>query len=154
MNWGDGAITKGEKTHTYSRAGTYTVKAKGWIGKHNHSGAPAVNPNSQATLTKVLQIPYENTGAYFNSIRGDFYGCTRLTYADISNLNVEKYIRYDSLFFNCSSLNTIIFPQGFLKKGTHVNLMFQDCSLLKNIISSLLCRFFYLWNIYKLVLSF
>lgn len=133
VNWGDGTMTKGEKTHTYSKAGTYTVKAKGWLGVHNPTGNPAVNANSQATLTKVLRIPYENTGTYFNSIRGDFYGCTRLTYADISNLNVEKYIRYDSLFFNCSSLNTIIFPQGFLKKGSEFYNMFMGCSSLKNI---------------------
>ena len=133
MNWGDGAITKGEKTHTYSRAGTYTVKAKGWLGVHNTTGNPSINANSQATLTKVFQIPYENAGSYSNSFRGGFSGCSHLTYADISNLNVNKCNRYDYLFNGCPKLNTIIFPEGFLKKGTDVYHMFSDCSSLKNI---------------------
>ena len=133
VNWGDGAITKGEKTHTYSRAGTYTVKAKGWLGVHNTTGNPSINANSQATLTKVFQIPYENAGSYSNSFRGGFSGCSHLTYADISNLNVNKCNRYDYLFNGCPKLNTIIFPEGFLKKGTDVYHMFSDCSSLKNI---------------------
>ena len=133
VNWGDGTITKGEKTHIYSKAGTYTVKAKGWLGLHNPTGNASINVNSQATLTKVLRIPYENTGAYSYSIRGGFSGCTLLTYADISNLNIEKCTRYDSLFNNCPKLNTIIFPEGFLKKGTDIYYMFSYCSSLKNI---------------------
>ena len=133
VNWGDGTITKGEKTHIYSKAGTYTVKAKGWLGVHNTTGNPDINTNSKATLTKVLRIPYENTGQYYYSIRGGFSDCTLLTYADISNLNVEKCLRYDGLFSGCSSLNTIIFPEGFLKKGTDIYNIFSRCSSLKNI---------------------
>ena len=133
VNWGDGTITKGEKTHTYSRAGTYTVKAKGWLGVHNTTGNPSINANSQATLTKVLRIPYENTGEYHFSIRGGFTHCRKLTYADISNLNVEKCTRYDLLFNGCSSLNTIVFPEGFLRKSTEHYSIFSGCSSLKNI---------------------
>ncbi|WP_291626057.1 BspA family leucine-rich repeat surface protein [Clostridium sp.] len=133
VNWGDGAITKGEKTHTYSKAGTYIVKAKGWIANHSPTGGAAINANSQATLTKVLQIPYENTGTYSNSFRYGFGGCGLLTYADISNLNVNKCTRYDYLFSGCSSLNSIVFPEGFLRKSTDHYYMFSGCSSLKNI---------------------
>ena len=133
VNWGDGTITKGEKTHIYSKAGTYTVKAKGWLGNHNPTGNPSINANSQATLTKVLRIPYENTGEYHFSIRGGFTHCRKLTYADISNLNVEKCTRYDLLFNGCSSLNTIVFPEGFLRKSTEHYSIFSGCSSLKNI---------------------
>ena len=133
VNWGDGTITKGERTHTYSRAGTYTVKAKGWIANHDTTGGANTNTNSQATLTKVLRIPYENTGQYYYSIRHGFSGCPLLTYADISNLNVEKCTRYDLLFSGCSSLNTIVFPEGFLRKSTEHYFIFSGCSSLKNI---------------------
>lgn len=128
INWGDGNITIGERTHTYSKAGTYVVKGKVCTGGNGYGPDPTI----QKCLSKVYQLPLNkataNTGLQYT-----FRGCTNLTsvtmknlkpksmintmaacpnlqYVDLSGIDSTQCYSYQDLFNGCSNLTTI---EGF-----------------------------------------
>ena len=117
VNWGDGTITTGEKTHTYEKAGVYTITGMATV---NYSYSLTQAP-LRTCLKKVLQIPtkygstiLQNCSSleYANLTDGSvgtsiFYGCTSLTYANVTNIKFQ-FNRLDGYFYNCSNLETIV----------------------------------------------
>ena len=117
VNWGDGTITTGEISHTYEKAGVYTITGMATVN-HSYSLTQGL---LRTCLKKVLQIP-TNCGStilqnctsleYANLTDGSvgtaiFYGCTSLTYANVTNIKFQ-FNRLDGYFYNCSNLETIV----------------------------------------------
>lgn len=144
VNWGDGTITTGEKSHTYENAGIYTITGMATV---NHAYSLMPSPLN-ACLKKVLQIPtnygstiLQNCGSveYANMSNGRvgtaiFYGCKSLKYADVTNINFV-FNRLNGFFYNCESLETIVGLDTWnLSKQTGSwSKMFCGCSKLKDL---------------------
>ena len=67
------------------------------------------------------------------SMASMFYGCSGLTYLDISNLNVAKVTSMSKLFAYCGNLTNIKFGNNFGIKATNMSYMFYRCSSLQNL---------------------
>ena len=137
INWGDGTVTTNETEHTYTTSGTYRIKSQIWHNPHNPTGNPAIDPNFKSSLTKVYRVPKDNTGRYNYSLRCSFQNCSKLTYANLTNLDVDKYTMCPQIFNNCTALTDIIFPNGFLRGCTSntegASSLFSGCTSLQTI---------------------
>lgn len=140
INWGDGNVTTNESSHTYTTAGTYRIKSQIWHSPNNTTGDTFIDANLRATLTKVYRVPKDNNDSdsnnYPNSLRGSFSNCTKLTYVDISNIDVNRYTKVNNIFSNCTSLTEVVFPNGFGRNCTGVDdfhTIFAVCSSLETI---------------------
>ena len=102
INWGDYSSTVNEYSHTYSTAGTYTVKTQSLLG----TIASEPHTSIQNSLTKVLQFP---TKFYDNDydLSYMYLGCTKVTDINMSNIDLSKCIYARQAFNNCSSLTTV-----------------------------------------------
>ena len=90
VDWGDGDTdigVTGDKTHTYTAAGTYTVKISGIF--------PRIYFDNAGDKDKILTI--ENWGNIsWTSMGNAFYGCSNLTYNAVANpdLSLVTYMHY------------------------------------------------------------
>ncbi len=137
INWGDGTVTTNEREHTYNTSGTYKIKSQIWHNPHNITGNSAINTNLKSSLTKVYRVPKDNTNGYSYSLRDSFRDCSKLTYADLTNLDVDRYDRVTTMFQGCTTITEIRFPNGFLRGCTNNNegasSLFYNCSSLQTI---------------------
>lgn len=161
IDWGDGntenVSSSGVKEHTYTSAGTYTVKIGGTLTAF---GIPAVQPSYSANLTGV--ISFGNIGLssldyafYFASSLTDvpgklpasvtvlsntFYKASNFNDADISSWDVSQVTNMSGLFFEASKFNQ---PIGSWNVGnvTDMSNMFSNASDFNQVISS--------WNVSK-----
>ncbi len=127
VDWGDGSsaesfTTTGEKTHSYSTAGTYTVKITGTLktfGDFNASPSPGIEAlnsivsfgnigitslnqffNGATTLTAIpTKLP-----ASVTSLSNTFLNATTFN-LDISGWDVSHVTNMQATFFNASSFN-------------------------------------------------
>ncbi|MFJ1323298.1 hypothetical protein ACILDT_09825 [Capnocytophaga canis] len=151
-DWDNGVRTN-NKSHTFPKAGTYTIKIVGNIDSFKINKKHQQNP----LITKIIQVA--NT---INSFSDCFAGCTNLTsipaglfdknisvvsfwscFADCTNLtsipaglfdkNISA-ISFISCFAGCSNLTAI--PAGLFDKNTNVtnfDSCFYSCSKLTTI---------------------
>ena len=96
VNWGDGTIDTGIKeghTHTYTKAGTYYIKGNLVNGKN---GEPF-----KSIITKVIRHPK----IIINNNCSYWYGCSKLTYIDVTNFNPSKGRNsLNSFLFGCNNV--------------------------------------------------
>ena len=122
VNWGDGTIDIGigdRHTHTYVKAGIYYIKGNIVNGKN---GQPFRN-----IITKIIRHPKIIRNGHCSF----WYGCSKLTYIDVSNFNPNEGLCKLTSFLNgCSSLTNeglIGFENLDVSKVTNFGSMFQDC---------------------------
>lgn len=119
VNWGDGTVTNNEVTHTYSKAGTYTIK-----GHITHSPGLTV---SMTPLIEVKQIPLSRTTSYYNK----FSGCKNLAKVTIYNYAPTSC---NNMFNGCSSLTEIVGMDTWdMSNCDNFETMFSGCSNLINV---------------------
>lgn len=78
INWGDGTITEGEHSHTYTTAGTYIFKG------HYYMGAYEPTATLKVCLSKIHQIPRYYKSSFYNH-RFLAKDCKNLTEVTINN---------------------------------------------------------------------
>lgn len=137
IDWGDGTVdlytSTGQKTHTYTNAGTYKVKVSGRFSSGGNFNL-GYNAGDASRLKAVSAMPYfpgliafnnllkncsgltgsipadlfrYNPGVTTNAYIGTFYGCTGLTGsipADLCRYNPGA-TSFDGTFYNCSGLS-------------------------------------------------
>jgi len=126
IDWGDGSTTNvtsySQRTHTYSVAGTYTLRATGTVGiwQFNNGGdklkiltiaswgklklgSGSFNGCSNVTMSGITDIP-DLTGV--TSLVGTFQNCSSITtIGRINEWNVSNVTIIDSIFRSASSFN-------------------------------------------------
>ena len=102
VDWGDGTKSTGLTTntiHTYSTAGTYTVKITGTF--------PAIYFNNGGDKQKILQV--KNWGSIkWTSMEVAFNGCSNLTITALDAPDLSNVTNMISMFEFCSSFNQSI----------------------------------------------
>ena len=118
-NWGDGTINSADN-HTYSSAGTYTVKTKLQPGNKDVSANVITKPNDDTLITGIKSVRYdiESMDSFFfrlgninnidltltcntknvTQMRRLFGRSKNITYLDISNWNVENVTALSGAF--------------------------------------------------------
>eukprot|EP00768_Dysnectes_brevis_P001444 gnl/Dysnectes_brevis/1371_a1540_2420.p1 GENE.gnl/Dysnectes_brevis/1371_a1540_2420~~gnl/Dysnectes_brevis/1371_a1540_2420.p1 ORF type:complete len:232 (-),score=4.38 gnl/Dysnectes_brevis/1371_a1540_2420:119-814(-) len=121
INWDDGTIDRITSpystglTHTYERAGTYTVTIDGVFSY--------ISLSSEYRLTKIIQLG--NTG--LTSLRSSFYNCQGLSYVGgYANLSGVTDMR--SAFYQCYSLKTFAALQWDVSNVTSFQYLFYKCN--------------------------
>ena len=119
INWGDGAVTIGETSHTYTTAGEYVIKGK----VHCNSDG---NTSIRESLIEVYAIPAPSSNA---GILSSFIGCTRLTNVTIRNqdLTYSGHGGYTVAFKGCSSMQKIDLNGSYGFTLSQAYSQFQDC---------------------------
>lgn len=125
VNWGDGTIDiriGDGHTHTYAKAGKYYIKGNIVNGK---DGQPFRN-----IITKIIRHPKIITNGHCSF----WFGCSKLTYIDVTNFNPsEGRCTLNSFLNGCSSLTNeglIGFENLDVSKVTNFGNMFTSCSKL------------------------
>ena len=149
IDWGDGTVTYGENTHTYTKAGTYVVKGKYWFANANLTW--------RRYITKLIKGTQQPVSVYY-MFSGQSW--SKMTYADFSDMtltsvngmiggingasaiNVTEVIFKNTTVTN-TSLNgmfkTAMFESidlsgiTFTKNIADMAQMFQNCTKLKRI---------------------
>ena len=131
-NWGDGtsdtitAYDQAEVTHTYSTAGTYTVKIYGTIEGWQFDGG-----GDKLKLTNISQF-----GNLDITTDAAFYGCSNMTITatdapDISSTSLLN------MFRDCSSITTLPSLGNFdTSQVTNMYCMFYGCSSFNQSVSN------------------
>ena len=132
VNWGDGTsvdlIVNGASptVHTYSKAGTYYIKAHLGLG----SGDPQMSDLS--VFKKILQVSKKSKqGNVYYDFSFFVKDMSNLTYVDCSNLDVSQSVRTYDMFSGCRSLETVIFPKNMVI--SYSPSMFYGCGKLTSI---------------------
>jgi len=121
IDWGDDTIdvnlTK-DKTHTYSTAGTYTIRI---VGKF-----PQIYFNNQGDKEKILTVEQWGTNSW-RSMESAFSGCSNLqiTATDTPNLLLVTNMNY--MFYKAINFNQPI-GNWDVSKVTHMNSMFKNAT--------------------------
>jgi surface protein len=109
VDWGDGSTdfintwNQSETTHTYSVAGTYTVKIRGLIigWRFNDPNSNTTDSRKILTITRWGCLRLGNNGGYFS-------GCLNLTCGSITDiLNLKGTNNLSNAFSFCEALTTI-----------------------------------------------
>ena len=89
--------------------------------------------------TNITSIQIITDYLFLTDISGMFEGCIKLEKITFSSFKTSKILNMSRLFFNCSSLNKIIFEgDGFLTDSVQdMSYMFYNCSFLDNFQSNL-----------------
>lgn len=81
-------------------------------------------------LTKIEHLDYLNTSEVEN-MGSMFYKCTSLETLDLSSFNTEKVTNMSEMFVGSTNLRTINLPKGFIGSNvTDLNGMFRGCASL------------------------
>jgi hypothetical protein len=130
ISWGDGSAAEtvsatsghtGYIGHTYTAAGTYTIKISGSMGRYGRSSA--VNIAGQALLTHIDSFGKLGITSFLNA----FYGCTGLTSVPKTLPDSATYM--NTMFFNCSgaAFNPDV-SNWDVSKVKNMTGMFYSCS--------------------------
>jgi surface protein len=140
VDWGDGStetgITTSAKTHTYTDAGTYTVKISGQFAGFYMGGASATD---KASLTNFVQW---GTDTVIQGVYRMFAQCTNMVYSATDNPTitieptVTSYNSASQIFGFCESITNLDLS-GWnwtnIELITITSSMFQDCDFLESL---------------------
>jgi len=111
VDWGDSSTDTGvtitNKTHTYTDAGTYTVKISGQFAGFRFGNSSASN---KLAITEFVQW---GTDTVIQALYNAFSGCSNMVYSATDNptitlkVGVTNYSRLDTMFFSCSSITNL-----------------------------------------------
>lgn len=93
-----------------------------------------INCNSLfKNFTNLIQA---NFNSNFNTIittnmSSLFYGCSKLSYIDLSNFNTSNVTQMNSMFNECALLETLDLSNFNTSKVTYMHSMFRNCKVLK-----------------------
>lgn len=134
INWGDGNTTQNQLSHTYSKAGIYTIKAQAWSCNVNGWSNNNMDNNLMNCITEIKQIPSNRDNQNIpGSMAFMFSGFKKLVKANLLNMDFSKI--KDSLkamFFNCSSLIEVQIDLTNCKPG-NAQQLYYGCSLLTKV---------------------
>ena len=151
IDYGDGAkesVTSENPTHTYSNAGTYTIKISGtctsftantdaqnYITKLKKWGcleATSYQFNNCTKLAGTIPSPHTQSFKNVTSVYQLFGGCTNLTGEIPTDLfiNASNIVNFRELFMNCSNLTGNIPANLFANspKATNFAHIFDGCT--------------------------
>ena len=140
VDWGDSStetgITISNKTHTYTDAGTYTVKISGQFAGWEMGGASATD---RASLTRFVQW---GTETVIQGVYRMFQQCGNMVYSATDNptitltTNVTNKNRADFIFYLCESVTNLDLSGWNWTNPeiiTVTSTMFADCFNLENL---------------------
>jgi len=100
VDWGDGTTSTGavdDLTHTYTVAGTYTVKIAGYF--------PSFYMNNSSSKLNLIGIEQWGT-IEWKSFKNAFFGCSNLTnYNAVDEPNLTNVIDMSRMYSNASNFN-------------------------------------------------
>lgn len=79
---------------------------------------------------------FRSNGSYlqdFNAFRGAFKNCTKLTYVDVNDWNIDMASDLSSMFYNCSALSNITLNLWDTRNVTDTSNMFAQCYSLEKL---------------------
>ena len=125
VSWGDGSYSNKTCTHTYEKAGTYTIKGKILFSGNGYSGGGT----SATCITKVLQLPLSMTKSHWSYFWND--------YTSIKEIRLNGNTIYGDLGTQSKLenivLNNCTFAEGFsLANFLSGNKIITDISFMKN----------------------
>lgn len=101
ISWGDGTVTEGEYSHTYTTAGTYTFKG------HYYMGAYEPTTTLKVCLSKIHQIPRYYKAVFYNH-RFLAKDCKNLTEVTINNfVTTPNNNGLLQAFYGCTNLQKV-----------------------------------------------
>ena len=124
--WGDysyshiTAYNQAEITHTYSVAGTYTVKMVGTIDHFRFANA--------GDKLKIINIAQWGSLRLGNDIGYHFYGCNNMACSATDVLDVTGMLSLESSFYHCWAFNGDL-SQCDTSSVTSMFQVFRDCPL-------------------------
>ena len=140
VDWGDSStetgITISNKTHTYTDAGTYTVKISGQFAGWEMGGASATD---RASLTNFVQW---GTETVIQGVYRMFQQCGNMVYSATDNptitltANVNNKNRADFIFYLCESVTNLDLSGWNWTNPEIITVsssMFADCFNLENL---------------------
>lgn len=134
VDWGDGTnshitvFNQAEVTHTYSIAGTYTVKIYGTITGWRF--------NNGGDRRKLLNISEWATLKFGTNQGNYFHGCSNLTITAIDSPDTSAVTSWISTFNGCAAITTIPSLNDWdFSAATSLATMFTGCSLFNQTIS-------------------
>lgn len=111
VDWGDSSTDTGvtitNKTHTYTDAGTYTVKISGQFAGFRFGNSSASN---KLAITEFVQW---GTDTVIQALYNAFSGCTNMVYSATDNPTitlkpgVTNHTRLDTMFFDSRSITNL-----------------------------------------------
>ncbi len=119
VDWGDGNVDTGltgSAIHTYTSAGTYTVKISGDF--------PRIYFNNSGDKDKILAVEQWGSIAW-SSMSGAFYGCSNLDINATDTPDLSNVTSLYAMFKNASSLNANINDWN-VSNITNMARMFRD----------------------------
>ena len=128
INWGDGTITEGEISHTYTTAGTYTLKGHYFMGQWKPTAS------MKETLTEIKQIPKYKKLTTSNRYLAT--GCTKLKKVTINDfISNDNDNGLTSAFQECTALEEVYIKSSldYYTKGIELRNAFQSCNSLKTV---------------------
>jgi surface protein len=132
VDWGDGSTSTGitgDTTHTYSTAGTYTVKITGTF--------PRIYFNNTGDRQKILSVEQWGTNQW-TSMANAFYGCSNLEINAIDAPDLSLVSDTSYMFSNATAFNQDISAWDVSNVGNMYG-MFQNATSFNQDISS--------WNV-------
>lgn len=79
---------------------------------------------------------FRSNGSYLqdlNAFRGAFENCTKLTYVDVNDWNIDAATTLSSMFYNCSALSNITLNLWDTRNVTDTSNMFAQCYSLEKL---------------------
>lgn len=79
---------------------------------------------------------FRSNGSYLqdlNAFRGAFKNCTKLTYVDVNDWNIDMASELSSMFYNCSALSNITLNLWDTRNVTDTSNMFAQCYSLEKL---------------------
>ena len=149
VNWGDGNITNindTSYTHTYEKAGIYTVKGhftfgngylcntslNGIILEVKHIASETKDLSQAFKYCSALQKVNLN-GLTLENLNETFSGCSSLTTIISDDINTDSLTNLGSTFINCSSLQSIDLSNFNTHNVIIMNSLFSGCRSLTDI---------------------
>jgi surface protein len=120
VDWGDGVVQflAGSQTHSYSTAGTYTIKLR---------SIDRIEFNNGGDRLKLLKVKQWGDIAW-TSFENAFYGCENLEITATDVPDLSSVTNMASAFRGCSTMNSSNLNSWDVSNVTNISRIFQDAT--------------------------